>query len=170
MGALCYRAGPGALARVRDLGLAGQVRVFVLPAAGPKWLVGYGFDRALIESKLLQGPVPTLLAGASAGAWRALSLASPEPFRMHERLLSAYCEQVFDRSDTPRTVLRAYERLLVELFGGREAPLAAGERFELALHTARARGVRAPGKRHLAVLGAAALLNLCSGRRYRRGP
>src|SRR5262245_17543855 len=96
---LCYRAGPQALAHVREHGLSGQVRVFVLPATGPKWLIAYGFDRALVEGKVLQGPRPTLLAGASAGAWRALSLASLDSRRMHERLLAGYCEQVFDGSD-----------------------------------------------------------------------
>jgi len=164
MRALCYRAGPRALACLRDGGLAGQVRVFVAPATGPKWLVGYGFDRALVESKVLEGPVPTLLAGASAGAWRALSLASPDPRQMHERLMSGYCGQVFDRSATPLTILRAYERLLRDHFSGLVPALIAGERFELAIHTARARGARAQGRGHLAALGAAVLLNALSGR------
>jgi hypothetical protein len=166
MGALCYRAGPQARARVRAAGLAGQVRVLVLPATGPKWLVAYGFDRALYESKILEGPVPTLLAGASAGAWRALSFASPDPLRMHERLMAAYCHQTFGRRDTPATVLRAYEQMLAHHFAGLEPTLIGGARFELAIHTVRARGARAQGRWHLASLGAAALLNPLSTRAH----
>ena len=163
---LCYRAGPTALARVRAQGLAGQVRVFVAPATGPKWLVAYGFDQALLASGLLTGPVRTVLAGASAGAWRALCFASPDAAKRHQALAAAYCEQVFGPRDTPFTVRAAFDNMLRTLFEGAERALVSESPYELAIHTARARGSGpgSPARWHLAALGAAAVLNPLAAR------
>ncbi len=166
MSQLRYRAGPRALGHLRRFGLRGQVRVFVAPATGPKWLAAYGFDRALIDGNLFDGSVPTLLAGASAGAWRSLSFASPEPAAMHRALMEAYCVQEFSRADTPATVRSAFEEMLAKLFAGSEQRILAHPSLRLAIHTARARGSggRASTRWHLASLSLAALLNPWSPR------
>jgi len=167
---LRYRAGPRALEHLRRFGLREQIRSFVAPATGPKWLVAYGFDQALIQSRLLEAEVPTLLAGASAGAWRSLSLASPDAERTHRALVSAYCEEEFSRADTPETVGRAFENLLAKLFGGREAAILEHAKLRLAIHTARARGSHADSGRfwHLGALALAALVNPLGSRAQTR--
>jgi len=164
---LRYRAGRVARERLRAAGgLAGQVRVFVAPATGPKWLATYGVDQALIQGDGLRSPVPVLLAGASAGAWRSISLASPEPAKRHELMARIYSELSFSREDTPETVARKCRATLDELFAGNEAAILENGQFELAIHTARARGSgpRMPKSWYLASLTAASVLNPVAAR------
>ena len=163
---LRYRAGPRALRRLRRDGLAaGSIRAVFGPASGPKWLVLAGLDRALLDSGLLQ-PCPrsgrrTLLAGSSAGAWRMLAFACRDPQRAHRRLLERYVEQVFSPRDTPRTVSLAYRALLAELLTD-DAHILDHPRFDLAIHTARAR-LGASRAALIASILAAASVGLCAG-------
>lgn len=166
---LSYRAGPRALARVRAGGLAARdVRALVLPAAGPKWLVASGFDRALIRSGFLQArDEPLLLLGSSAGAWRALALAARDPEATHERLLQAYCRQRFTRAHSPAQIGAAYAELLADVFD--DADLAHAlehSTLSLAMFAVRTRlGTGAAVRRvQAAALGVAALANVLSAR------
>ncbi len=156
-----YRAGPAALARIRSEGFAtSQIRTLIAPASGPKWLVAVGFDRALLRARLLEHGAPVLLAGASAGAWRCLAYASPEPLHAHERLLEGYVSMAFGARHTPQQISDAYRALLNEVLPPAHASHAlAHPSFQLAIHAVRARG--AVGSPHARVqqlaLGVAAL-------------
>lgn len=119
-GLLRYRAGHRATQRLRREGLtAGDLRVVVGAATGPRWLALAGLDRAIIEEFFqYRRPLESgrLLVGASAGAWRMLALASDRPAEAHQRLVNGYVEQVFPRGVRPSRVSSAYRRMLGELF------------------------------------------------------
>ena len=107
MSYLNYRAGSSILPLIRDEGLRPErIRVLVGPAGGPKWFVSVGFDRAIIKSRFLEKSGRVLLAGASAGAWRCLTMACSDPLDAHERLRIAYSRNVFTAEDTPATIAR----------------------------------------------------------------
>ncbi len=162
---LRYRAGPRALSRLRRDGLGrGSIRAVVGHASGPRWLALAGLDRALTASGLLapsDGRI--LLAGASAGAWRMLALACRDPERARQRLLDGYIGQVFRRGERPADVSRAYRKLLAELIAEDDDHILDHPKFDLAIHTARARagGARAAV---LAALLAAGALNYATAR------
>lgn len=138
-----------------------------MPATGPKWLVGAGFDRALIEEGWFapDGP-PRALLGASAGSWRALAFASRDPGRAHAALVEAYCRQRFTRDDRPPAVSDAYRRLIAEVYTDEDLTHAvAHPSLDLAITTVRAR-LPFVGNVSLlrAVLGSLAVLNAASSR------
>ena len=155
-----YRAGPTALRQIRDRGFARElIRTWIAPATGPKWLVAVGFDRALIEQRVLDHGAPVLLAGASAGAWRALALASPEPLAAHQRLLDEYVLKVFTRRHTPAQISAEYRALLLRVLPHDHAARAlAHPYFRLAVHAVRVKGwLGSGGVAQRLALGAAAL-------------
>ena len=165
---LRYRAGPAALRLLRREGLAARrIGAVVGPASGPKWLVLFGLDHALLASGLLAGAprgdaARPLLAGASAGAWRMLALASPDPRAALRGLLDGYVRQVFDRNDTPETISDAYRRMLGDLFPGPVIEhLVDHPSLDLGVHVARVRGRLARRRMPQAVqLALAAVANL----------
>lgn len=155
-----YRAGGAALARIRAHGFAREsVRTFVAPATGPKWLVAAGFDRALLHHRFFEHGAPVLLAGASAGAWRALAIASPDPLAAHARLLQEYMAKVFTARDTPAQISAQYRALLQRVLPRDHVPHVLGHpHFQLALHAVRVKGwVRAGGVTQRLGLAAAAV-------------
>jgi hypothetical protein len=155
-----YRAGGAALRRLRADGFSRRsLRTFVAPAAGPRWLVASGFDRALLQHGILQHGATVLLAGASAGAWRALVLASPEPLAAHERLLEEYTAKVFTARHTPAQISAEYRTLLRRVLPSEHVPhVLSHPHFQLALHAVRVKGwLRAGGVAQRIALGAAAL-------------
>jgi hypothetical protein len=160
-GALRYRAGGEAFRLIRERGLEpGLIRAFAGPASGPKWLVLAGIDQAVIGAGWLTrsygGGRPPLLAGASAGAWRAMAMASSDPATTHRRLQERYIGQVFGRGATREEVSRAYRRMLADLFPALERRLlVGGEGIDLALHVTAARWGAGSSNR---VLQAAALV------------
>ena len=169
---LRYRAGSAALDLLRREGLhAGNLGAIMGPASGPKWLVLVGLDRALMASGLLDGEAQEagrrpLLAGSSAGAWRMLTLASPDPATTHRGLLDGYVGQVFHRHDTPETISAAYRDMLRDLFPDEAiAHLVDHPRLDLGIHVARVRGRLARRRSAQAVqLATAAAANLVSSR------
>jgi hypothetical protein len=170
MGVLEYRAGVRALSRVRERGFSLEdVRGFVLPAVGPRWLVASGFDRALVQTGFHVAPHEAskrpLLIGASAGSWRALALTAKDPARALDALIEAYCDQRFRRADTAAHVSGAYRGLLDSVFRDEDLAHALDHpSLDLALTVVRARGWGAQWARArmLAALTGAAALNLVS--------
>lgn len=169
---LRYRAGPAALRLLRREGLgAGQVGAVVGPASGPKWLVQVGFDQALVAGGLLRGAKEAgengtrpLLAGSSAGAWRMLALATPDPSVTLQGLLEGYVGQVFDRHDTPQSISEAYRKMLSRLFPPMVIDhLLDHPSVDLGIHVARVRGRLARSRRmqalQMAVAGATNLVS-----------
>lgn len=169
---LLYRAGPAARATIRRHGLQpSSIRALAGPASGPKWLVLTGIDRAIIASGLLTatdhggaGDRP-LLVGSSAGGWRALALACPDPAAVYRELEDAYVGQVFSRNVKPADISAAYHTMLSRLMTPtRTRHVLQAARVDVALHVARARGP-AGSSRHkvqAAAMVAAAGLNALS--------
>jgi hypothetical protein len=170
---LLYRAGELAYRSIRDGGFdPAMIRAFAGPASGPKWLVLAGIDRAFIGSGLLDrdagGEFPRrLVVGASAGAWRAMAMASSDPAFTHRGLEEAYITQVFPRGVSAATISEAYRHMLSDLF-----PLAEirhildHPHLDVAAHVVRARGPAGSRRRRLqgAAMACAAALNAVSPR------
>jgi hypothetical protein len=127
--------------------------------------VSAGFDRALIERGWLAGGNGRmLLFGASVGGWRALAFASRNPHGTHAKLVEAYCALRFVENDDPATISESFRRLLREVFADDDLVQALShDCFDLAITTARMRGVRGRSDLRWTLL-AAALLNLASSR------
>ena len=166
---LRYRAGPRAQRTLREHGLsAATLRALIAPAAGPKWLVVAGLDRALLGSPLLRDRgEPLLLLGASAGAWRAMALSARHPAACHRALAEGYVGQRFERGVDARTVSAAYRVLLANVFPDDDVAHALAHRdLELALIAVRTRCTTGSERRTLqtTTLGLAAALNLLTPR------
>ena len=168
MSYLNYRAGPSILPLIRDEGLRPErIRVLVGPAGGPKWFVSVGFDRAIIKSRFLEKSGRVLLAGASAGAWRCLTMACSDPLDAHERLRIAYSRNVFTAEDTPATISAALMRNVDAFLQPHDIPgLLEHPVYQLAVHTARGRGPAGSENRRTQAAGliTAALANAVSSR------
>ncbi|HEX7481147.1 MAG TPA: patatin-like phospholipase family protein [Polyangiales bacterium] len=158
---LHYRAGPAALRRLHQHGLAPEtLRALVLPATGPKWLVAAGFDRALIRGGwLARRKQRVLLLGASAGAWRALALATPNPEHALDTLVAGYCEQHFTHDDDPQAISCAYRALLASVFSDADCEhILAHPDIDVTITAVRLRAaLRMRGGQTLGLAAAAAL-------------
>jgi hypothetical protein len=166
MSVLRYRAGPGALRLLRERGLCAEVVGAVsAPASGPRWLAMVGLDQALLASGVLDGTGDRqLLVGASAGAWRMLTMACPDPAASHRRLVHGYLGQVFTREDTARTVSDAYRRMWAEILTPDDVEHAAHHpHLDLGVHVARVRGPMAvtAGPRWVQAVGMTLAGGLC---------
>ncbi len=166
-----YKAGPSILPIVREEGLAPErIRVFAGPAGGPKWFVSVGFDRAIIKSKFLERAEKVILAGASAGAWRCLTMACADPLDAHERLRIAYSRNVFTKLDTPETISTALKNNVEAFLQPHDIPfLLEHPSYQLVVHTARGRGPVGSENRGTQATGllTAALANILSSRATR---
>jgi hypothetical protein len=167
---LTLRAGPDALALIRERGLRAE-DVDVLPGAsgGPKWLALAGLDRYLF-GEFLAAPRtrPMHLIGSSIGSWRMACLAQRDPVAALARGHHAYVyEQRYSPKPAAREVTAVLGRVLDLLLG----PTGADEILShpwarLHVITAEGRGLAASERRLLlaASLGAAAVGNLLSRR------
>lgn len=173
---LQYRAGAQALETLRRRGGLSpeDVSALVLPAIGPKWLVLYGIDRAIIRAGFLAAAARArrlLLFGASAGAWRGLAFSARDPARAIDALRDGYVMQHFTTEDSPAAISGAYRRLLHSVLSPEDLAHAARHPdLDLAIATVRARGplANAQARRTQALsLGAAALLNALGPRTQR---
>ncbi len=171
---LLYRAGPGAGAMIRRKGLdAAMIRAFAGPASGPKWLVLTGIDRAILASGLLSGGDASvddrrpLLVGSSAGGWRAMAMACPDPVEAYRELEDGYVEMVFRRGVTATEVSEAYRAMWSRLMTPvRTSHVLSAAEVDVALHVARVRGPVGSSRRLVqgAGLAVAAGLNALSPR------
>jgi len=163
-----YKAGPSILPVIRDEGLAPErIRVFAGPAGGPKWFVSVGFDRAVIKAGFLEKAEKVVLAGASAGAWRCLTMACADPLDAHERLRVAYSRNVFTKADTPETISAALGKNVEAFLQPHDIPVVLKHpTYRLAVHTARGRGPIGSENRGAQAAGllTAALANVFSSR------
>ena len=102
---LTIRAGPAALALVRDRGLRAE-DIDIVPGAsgGAKWLVLAGIDRFLF-GELLQQPRtrPLHLIGSSIGSWRMACAAQRDPVAALSRGHHSY---IFEQRYPPRPTAR----------------------------------------------------------------
>jgi hypothetical protein len=167
---LVLRAGPRALALVRERGLRAD-DVDVLPGAsgGAKWLGIAGLDRYLFGeffARPRQRPLHCI--GSSIGSWRMACLAQRDPVAALDRGHHAYIHlQRYSPRPDPREVTEVLGRCLDHLLG----PVAVDEILahpwaRLHVITAEARGLAASARRPmlLAAMALAAAANL-AGRR-----
>ena len=116
---LTLRAGPGAAAHVRELGIApSDIACIPAAAGGPKGLALIPFDKLLLR-EWLQDPRPIELIGASMGAWRMAALAMPDPVAALERLQHDYVrDQNYAVKPTPDDIAVACRRIARGLLDG----------------------------------------------------
>jgi hypothetical protein len=165
---LTFRAGPRALAILRNRGLRAE-DVDIVPGAsgGAKWLAIAGLDRYLFGT-FLQAPRtrPLHAIGSSIGSWRMACLAQRDPLAALARGHEAYIRhQVYTKNPGPREVTEVLTRCLDHLLG----PMGASEIVQhptVRVHiiTAEARGAAASDKRLLlaTAMAFAAAANLIS--------
>jgi hypothetical protein len=137
---ISFRAGPGAIAHVREHGIA-PADVAAIPAAagGPKGLALVPLDKLLYQEWLPRDGTPIELLGASIGAWRMAALAQVDPVAALDRLLQAYVrDQNYAAKPSPTEVAAACRRIARAVLG--EQGLALREGVSLTLITSRARG------------------------------
>ena len=135
-----FRAGPGAIAHVRQHGLA-PTDIACIPAAagGPKGLALLPLDRLLCQEWLQAPGLPIELMGASVGAWRMAALAQPDPLAALDRLQHAYVrDQNYAERPGPQDVAEAVTRIARAVLGGRALEVREG--VALTVITSRARG------------------------------
>jgi hypothetical protein len=118
--ALTLKAGPRALAIVRERGLRFE-DIDVIPGAsgGAKWLSIGGLDRYLF-GELLRGDrsKPINLIGSSIGSWRMACLAQRDPVAALARGHHAYIhDQRYSRKPSTREITDTLVRALDSLLG-----------------------------------------------------
>ena len=137
------RAGPEALARLRERGLR-PADIACVPAAagGPKGLGLIPLDHRLFDrdSGWLRGAPHVELVGASIGAWRMAAAASADPRAALQRLSDGYVAQRYSRRPSAREVSDECRKLARAVLGADPA-LRPRDGIGLSLITARARGV-----------------------------
>jgi hypothetical protein len=120
MHALTLRAGPDALALLRERGLRAE-DVDVMPGAsgGPKWLAIAGLDRYVFGSFLaVPRSRPMALIGSSIGSWRMACLAQTGAAAALDRAHHAYIHaQNYGDQPTPSDVSRVSHEVLAALLG-----------------------------------------------------
>ena len=169
--ALTLRAGPDALALVRERGLRAE-DVDVIPAAsgGAKWLVLAGLDRYLF-GEFLQTPRarPMHLVGSSIGSWRMACLAQRDPVAALDRAHQYYVhdQRYSSARATPHEVSTVLGAALDRLLGrSGVAEILAHPWARLHVLTTHARGLAAGTRRRtlLAGFGLAATANAVTRR------
>ena len=168
--ALTLRAGPDALAIIRERGFRAE-DVDVVPGAsgGAKWLALGGLDRFLFGEFFAAPRERSLhLIGSSIGSWRMACLAQRDPVAALERGHRAYIHgQRYSSKPTPREVTDVMGRALDEMLGpnGIEEILTHPW-ARLHVITAQARGLAASERRAalLTGLAVAAVANVVSRR------
>lgn len=157
--ALTLRAGPDALAIIRERGLR-AADVDVLPGAsgGAKWLAIGGLDRYLFGEFLAEPrDRPLHLIGSSIGSWRMACLAQRDPVAALVRGHHAYIhEQRYSSRPSAREVSEVLARALDRILG----PTGVDEILShpwarLHVITAQARGLVASGRRATLMTGLA---------------
>lgn len=170
--ALEFRAGPSALARIRDEGLRpDMIRVIAGAAGGPKWLALNRLDRALFGDWLRDISQPVHLVGSSIGTWRFACAAQRDPVAAIERFEAAYLdEQRYSRRPPAHEITAVTERLLGVLLGDHGVDeILAHPTFRMNIMTVRSQAALESehrGRLALAMFGAGAL-NLASRKALR---
>jgi hypothetical protein len=170
LSAITLRAGPRALAAIREHGLrAADVALVPGAAGGPKALGLNGLDIALFGEWFPKSPRVRHLIGASIGAWRFAAACRPDPVMGLRELARLYAAQRYPPRPGPQLVTRTVREMLAALFDGHEAEILANPHYRLHILAVRGRGLltRDAGLRRTLGFGAAAFANL-AGRRHLR--
>lgn len=162
------RAGPTALARIRDEGLRPEmVRGISGAAGGPKWLVLHHLDRLLFAHWLPRATRPRFLLGSSIATWRFAMAAQQDLEAAYDRFAQTYIhEQRYSRQPDPAEVSAEARRLVDVLLGPDGArEILTNRNLQLQIMTVRCRGLlQREGRPLLAGLAATGAANLLSRR------
>ncbi|GIZ12012.1 MULTISPECIES: patatin-like phospholipase family protein [Pseudomonas] len=140
--ALTLKAGPKALARIRQNGLS-PADVGILPGAagGPKGIGIQGLDLALFGDWLPRAPRERALVGASIGSWRFASACLPDPAEGIRRLGELYTSQRFARRVTMAEVSRSCRQMLAELLADQDEAIIANPHYRLHIVVVKSHGL-----------------------------
>lgn len=162
---LTLRAGPRAIAIIRERGLRGD-DIDVIPAAsgGAKWLSIAGLDKYLFGQLLGSTPAvasstrPLRCIGSSIGSWRMACLAQRDPVAALERGHRAYIyDQHYSPKPHPREITERLTHCLDMLLGANGVDEMLSHPFvRLHILTAHGRGLAATPHR-VAVTAAVAI-------------
>ncbi len=165
---LVIRAGPRALAHLRERGLSpNDVGTLVGASGGPKWLVLAAMDRVWARWLVAGRSAPLHLLGSSIGTFRHACFAQADPLGAFGRFEEAYVAQSYTGQPTTACVSRVSRDILDHLLGSDGARAIAKHPLLLShVVTARSRAAVATDRRRLLALGlgSAALANVLARR------
>ncbi|EJO95728.1 hypothetical protein A471_00015 [Ectopseudomonas mendocina DLHK] len=140
--ALTIKAGPRALARIRQDGLS-PADVGILPGAagGPKGIGIQGLDLALFGDWLARAPRERALIGASIGSWRFASACLPDPAAGIRRLGELYTAQRFAKGVSMADVSGSCRQMLHELLADQDASIVANPHYRLHVVVVKSHGL-----------------------------
>lgn len=157
--ALTLKAGPRALARIRERGLS-PADVGILPGAagGPKALGIQGLDLALFGDWLPRAPRARSLIGASIGSWRFASACLPDAAEGLRRLGELYTAQRFSKGVSMAEVSRSSSQMLHELLDGQDAYILDNPLYRLNIMVVKSHGRLAHDHRGTLGLGLSSVI------------
>ncbi|WP_337154793.1 patatin-like phospholipase family protein [Pseudomonas protegens] len=157
--ALTLKAGPRALARIRQQGLHPR-EVGTLPGAagGPKALGIQGLDLALFGEWLPSAPRERSLIGASVGSWRFASACLPDAAEGIRRLGQLYNAQSFAKGVTMAQISQSSRRMLDDLLDGRDASILDNPHYRLNIMVVKSHGLLADDHRGRLGLGLSSVI------------
>jgi hypothetical protein len=156
---LTLKAGPRALARIRENGLsAADVGTLPGAAGGPKALGIQGLDLALFGEWLPAAPRERSLIGASVGSWRFASACLPDATEGIRRLGHLYTEQNFAKGVTMAQISQSSRRMLDELLDGRDASILDNAHYRLNIMVVKSHGLLADDHRGRLGLGLSSVI------------
>lgn len=160
MDSLILKAGPGALARLREEGMKPGLFSHVAGAAGgPKWLALNRLDRLLFGEWLAKPEQPLIGIGSSIGAWRLAALAQDDPVRAIEGFEAAYLAQSYSEKPDAHEVAEEAGRILDQFVDEQAmAEILASDRIRLNVVTTLAQGFLGADARLLQILGLAKII------------
>lgn len=140
-GNLRIKAGRRAYEMIKDgCGVFDRVTTYYGPAVGPRWLIAAGFDRTLLTGDHWADGRALTLVGASAGAWRFAAWLQPQPEDCYQRLLHAYIDVDYRRSDTPADIQSTLATLIDGYIEDDALPFAlTNNKYRIAIIACRAR-------------------------------
>ncbi|WP_212631312.1 patatin-like phospholipase family protein [Pseudomonas sp. KB-10] len=140
--ALTLKAGPRAMARIRQDGLS-PADVGILPGAagGPKGIGIQGLDLALFADWLPRAPRERALIGASIGSWRFASACLPDPAAGIRRLGELYTSQRFAKGVSMADVSGSCRQMLNELLADQDAAIIANPHYRLHIVVVKSHGL-----------------------------
>jgi len=162
---LTLRAGPVALARLREHGYQPDLFTTLVGASGgPKWLVLSQLDRALATDFVGARETGLELLGSSIGSFRHACFAQSDPVGAIERFEDAYIEQAYDGRPARAEVTRQSREILDVLLGDAGASeIESHPQLHCNVVASRLRGVRREeSPAFKLMLGSAAALNAAS--------
>ncbi len=142
---LVFKAGPSALASVKQHGFAAE-RIGTLAGAsgGAKWLVLSQLDRCILENLVPKLVGPVHLLGSSVGAWRFACYAQDDPIAAIDRFEQAYIGQSFsDKPDVHEITAKTREISGLVMQDGAASQILSHPVFRTHIMTVRARHLAA---------------------------